>query len=91
MKCFVVVYQSLSEFFIRRDFHQGGAQEETKKISKRKKRQHKRDERAKKKQRRDSRFYERQQNTHTFEARDKFFLRENKRNFLLLFRNALTY
>jgi len=89
MKCFVVVYQSLSEFYSARLFR-GGAREETKKISsKRKKRQHKQDERAKK-QRRDSRFYERQQNTHTFEARDKF-LRENKRNFLLLSRNALTY
>ena len=74
--------------FIRRDFFEEERARDEKDLIKKKKRQKKQDERAKK-QRRDSRDFTRDNTTHE-ETRDTF-LRENKRNFLLLFRNALLF
>lgn len=64
MKCFVVVYQSLSEFYEARLFHRGGARRDEKDLFKKKKKTITSKTREQKKQRRDSRdFNTRDNNT----------------------------
>ena len=85
---FCCVYQSLSDFFLGETFSSRRTERERRKRSQlqkeKKDNNNKRDDESaqKKKQSRDS--------LRDFETRDTV-LRENKRNFLLLFRNALLF